>query len=171
MLWRKEREQHPRGLGQQLLSLPLHVHPYQRPPLNPKMMYQIADPYLQFPFIRALHGLVQARYQATYLKKKTGCSHQTIWTMATKIKLRMNLKSQPVSQDLSPQLNKRNPKQMSSPQKNAVRDQVALFTNLRRRRRNKTRHNSRRCHPIQSYKRCRSEDRKNLDLNMTKVKQ
>ena len=35
---RKEREQHPRGLGQQHLSLPPHVHPYQRPHLNPKMM-------------------------------------------------------------------------------------------------------------------------------------
>ena len=41
---------------------------------------------------------------------------------------------------------------MISPQKNAVRDQVALFANLRRRMRKKTRCNNRRCHPIQSYK-------------------
>ena len=46
MPWRKEREQHHRGLGQQLLSLPLCIHPYQRHHLNPKTMYQKADPYL-----------------------------------------------------------------------------------------------------------------------------
>ena len=60
---------------------------------NPKMRHQIANPYLQFQFARALHGLTQARCQATYLKSETGCSHQTIWTVAMKIKLRMNLKS------------------------------------------------------------------------------
>ena len=41
----KEREQHPRGSGQQLLGLPLCICPYQRPHLNPKMMYQTADPH------------------------------------------------------------------------------------------------------------------------------
>ena len=79
------------------------------------MMYLIADPYLQFQFVRAHHGLVQAKTQATYLKIETGCSHQTIWAMAPKIKLRMNLKLQLESQALGPQLKKRNPKQMSSP--------------------------------------------------------
>ena len=78
----EEREQHPRSSGQQLPSLPQHVHPYQRPHLNPTMMYQI-NPYLQFQFVRALHGLAQAKCQATYLKIETGCSHQTIWTIAT----------------------------------------------------------------------------------------
>ena len=54
--------------------------------------------------------------------------------MAMKIKLRMNLKLKLVSQALSPQLKKRIPKQMSSPQKNVVGDQVALSANLRRSR-------------------------------------
>ena len=61
MLQRKGKEQHPRGLDQQPLSLPPCIHPCQRPHLNPKMMYQIANPYLQFQFARALHGPVQAR--------------------------------------------------------------------------------------------------------------
>ena len=55
----EKREQHPRGLGHQLLSLPLCIYPYQRPHQNPKMMYHIANPYLQFQFTRAHHGLVQ----------------------------------------------------------------------------------------------------------------
>ena len=41
---RKENEQHPRGSAQQLPSLPPYVHPYQRPHLNPKMMYQTTNP-------------------------------------------------------------------------------------------------------------------------------
>ena len=74
-------------------------------------MYQVANPYLQFQFARALHGLAQAKCQVTYLKIETGCSHQTIWTMAMKIKLKMNLRSQPVSQALGPKLKKKkNPK-------------------------------------------------------------
>ena len=32
----EKREQHPRGLGQQLLSPPPHIHPYQRPHPKPK---------------------------------------------------------------------------------------------------------------------------------------
>ena len=60
---------------------------------KPKMMYQTVNPYLQFQFARALHGLVQAKCQVTYLKIEMGCSHQTIWTMAMKIKLKMNLRS------------------------------------------------------------------------------
>ena len=97
MLQRKEREQHPRSSSQQPPSLWPCIHPYQRPHLNPRMMYQITDPYLQFQFVIAFHGLAQARYQATYLKIETGCSHHTIWTMATEIILTMNLKSQLVS--------------------------------------------------------------------------
>ena len=42
-----------------------------------------------------------------------------------------------MSQALSPQLKKKNPKQMISPQKNVVGDQGALFVNPRRRKRNK----------------------------------
>ena len=34
MLWRKEREQHPKGSGQQLPSLPLHICPYPPKPKN-----------------------------------------------------------------------------------------------------------------------------------------
>ena len=56
-------------------STTAHVCPYQRSHLNPKMMYQIANPYLQFQFMRALHCLLQAKCQATYLKTETGCSH------------------------------------------------------------------------------------------------
>ena len=40
------------------------VHlPYQRPHLNPRMMYQTADPHLQlqFQFARAPHGLVHGQ--------------------------------------------------------------------------------------------------------------
>ena len=48
-----------------------------------------------------------------------------------------------MSQALSPQLKKRkNPKQMVSPQKNAVGDQVALFANLRRRTQGATTENA-----------------------------
>ena len=82
---RKEREQHPRDSGLQLPSLPLCIWPCQRPHLNPKMMYQIANPYLQFQFMRPPQGLAQAKCQVTYLKTGTGCSYQTIWTMAMKI--------------------------------------------------------------------------------------
>ena len=67
----KRKRATPRGSGQQPPSLPQCIHPYHRPHLNPKMMYQIANPYLQFQFVRALHGLPQARCQATYLKIKT----------------------------------------------------------------------------------------------------
>ena len=105
---RKEREQHP---GQQPPSQSQCIHPYQRPHLSPKMMYQITDPYLQFQFTRSLHGLAQAKCHATYLNIEAGCSHQIIWTMAMKMKLRMNLKLQQVSQALGPQLKKKkNPK-------------------------------------------------------------
>ena len=38
-------------------------------------MYQIADPYPQFQFTRAPHGLAQAKCQVTYLRTGTGCSH------------------------------------------------------------------------------------------------
>ena len=68
-------------------------------------MYQIADPYLQFQFMKAHHGLVWAKCQATYLKIETGCSHQTI--LAMKIKLGMKLKLQLEPQALGPQLKKR----------------------------------------------------------------
>ena len=57
----KRKRAHPRGFGQQLLSLPPCICPYQRPHLNPKMMYQIADPYLQFQFMRAHHALAQGK--------------------------------------------------------------------------------------------------------------
>ena len=89
---RKEREQHPRGSGQQLPSLPLCIHPYQRPHLNPKMMYQAANPHLQLQFVRELHGLAQAKMLGNLFEDRTGCSHQTIWTMAMKIKLKINLR-------------------------------------------------------------------------------
>ena len=48
--------------------------------LNPRMMYQTADPHLQlqFHFMRAPHGLAWAKCQATCLKTGTGYSHQTI---------------------------------------------------------------------------------------------
>ena len=61
MLQRGEREQHPRDAGPQLQSLPPHICLYQRPHQNPKLMFQIADPQLQFQFVSALHGLVQAK--------------------------------------------------------------------------------------------------------------
>ena len=93
VLWRKEREQCPIDSGLQLPSLPLHNHPYQRPHLNPKMMYQIANPYFQFQFVRAHYGLVQAKCQVTYLRTGTGCSLQTVWTMAMKINLKMIIRS------------------------------------------------------------------------------
>ena len=70
----KRKRAAPKRFRPALLCLPLHIHPYQRSHLNPKMIYQIADPYLQFQFLRALHGLVQAKCQATYLTE-TGCSH------------------------------------------------------------------------------------------------
>ena len=65
-------------------SLPQCICPYQRPHLNPRIMYQTAN---QFQFVRAPHGLVQAKCQATYLKTGTSYSHQTIWAMTMKIKL------------------------------------------------------------------------------------
>ena len=56
-------------------SLLPHVHPYQQSHLNPRMIYQTAD---WFQFVRAPHGLAQAKCQATYLKTGAGYSHQTI---------------------------------------------------------------------------------------------
>ena len=122
MLWRREREQCPRDSGLQFASLLLHVCPYQRPHLNPKMMYQTTDPHLQlkmmyettdphlqfqFQFARAPHGLVQAKCQATCLKIETGCSYQTIWTRAMNMRWKMNQRMQPVSQTLDPQFRRR----------------------------------------------------------------
>ena len=72
----------------------VHLHPYQRPHQNLRMMH----PYLQYQSMRALHGLAQAKCQVTYLRTEIGCSHQIIWTIAKKTKLKMNLKPQPVSQ-------------------------------------------------------------------------
>ena len=53
------------------------IHPYQRSHQNLKMMH----PYHQYQSVRALHGLVQAKCQVTYLRIEIGCSHQIIWTM------------------------------------------------------------------------------------------
>ena len=96
---------------------PTTMHPpLPEAPPKPKNDVPDSPPLPSVPVCGALHGLVQAKCQAIYLKIETGCSHQTIWTMAMKIKLRMNLKSQPESQALGPQLKKRkNPKQMISP--------------------------------------------------------
>ena len=44
MLWRRGREQGPRDSGLQPPSLLPCICPYQRSQLNPRMMYQIADP-------------------------------------------------------------------------------------------------------------------------------
>ena len=49
--------------------------PLPEAPPKPRIMYLTAD---QFQFMRAPHGLVQAKSQATYLKTGTGYSHQTI---------------------------------------------------------------------------------------------
>ena len=45
------------------------------PEAPPKAKNETLDscPYLQFQFVRAFHGLAQARCQATYLKTETGC--------------------------------------------------------------------------------------------------
>ena len=64
--------------------------PLPEVPPKPKLMYQIANLHLQFQFVKALNGLVQAKCQATYLKIGTGCSHQTICTMPMKIELKMS---------------------------------------------------------------------------------
>ena len=80
MLQRRGKEQHPRDSGLQHPSLLPHVCLYQRPHLNPKMMHQAAGSHLQFQFqfVRAPHGLVQSKCQATYLKIGTGYFCQTI---------------------------------------------------------------------------------------------
>ena len=57
-----------------------------------------------------------------------------------------------------PPIKEEEPKTNDQSTENAVGDQVALFVNLRRRKRNKTRYNSKRCHPDQSYKNHRPED-------------
>ena len=138
---------------------PTAMHPpLPEAPPNPKMMHQTASPHLQFHFAKALHGLVQAKCQAIYLKIETGCSCQTIWTIAMNIKLKMNLKMQPVSQALDPQSKKKkNQKQMTKLQKNAVGDQITLFANPRKKRK-RAGCNGQQCHPNQNYKNHRLEN-------------
>ena len=72
---KKGKEQCPRDSGLQSPSLLLHAFPYQRPHLNPRIKCQTAD---QFQFVKAPHGLAQARCEGTSLKIGTGCSCQTI---------------------------------------------------------------------------------------------
>ena len=58
---------------------PMTVHlPLPEAPPKPKNDVPDSNPYLQFQFVRTLHGLAQAKCQATYLRTETGCSHQTI---------------------------------------------------------------------------------------------
>ena len=80
--------QHLRSLDQQPPNLLQHICPYQRPQQNPRMKH----PYLQYQPMRALHGLAQAKCQATYLRTEIGCSHQITWTMPKRTKQKMNLK-------------------------------------------------------------------------------
>ena len=55
---------------------PTAMHlPLPEAPLNPKLMCQTANKFL---FMRAPHGLAQAKCQGTCLKKGTGYSCQTI---------------------------------------------------------------------------------------------
>ena len=75
MLWGRGREQCPRDLGLWPPSLLLYIHSYQRPHLSPRMICQTID---QLQFIRAPHGLVQAKCQGTCLNIGTGYSCQTI---------------------------------------------------------------------------------------------
>ena len=65
-----------------------YVHPYQRPHQSLKMMH----PYLHYQSMRVLHGLVQAKCQVTYLRTEISCSHQIIWTISKRTRLKMNLK-------------------------------------------------------------------------------
>ena len=68
---------------------PTAVHlPLPEAPTKSKMMH----PFLQYQSMRALHGLVQAKCQVTYLRTEIGCSHQIIRTIARKTRLKMNLK-------------------------------------------------------------------------------
>ena len=46
-------------------------------------------PYLQYQLARALHALAQAKCQVTYLRTEIGYSHQIIWTMAKKTRLKI----------------------------------------------------------------------------------
>ena len=133
---RKGREQPLKSLDQQSLTLLQCIHPYQRSHQKLRMMH----PYLQYQSVRALHRLAQARCQVTYLRTEIGCSHQIIWTLLKKTRLKMSLKPQPVSQAPSLQLKKKNPTHVNNPQKNVVEDQVAPFANLRSRRKSKARH-------------------------------
>ena len=52
--------------------------------------------------------------------------------MTMNLRLKINQRTQPVSQALDPQLKRKNSRQMTKPQKNAVGDQIALFANPRR---------------------------------------
>ena len=131
----KRKRAAPKRFRLQLPSLPPHDHLYQRPHLNPKLICQIANPYLQFQFTRAPHDLVQAKCQVTYLRTGTGCSYQTIWTMVIKISLKMNIRLQLVSQTLSPQLKKKRNHEQS--QRNVVGDQIVPSVSPRRRKKNK----------------------------------
>ena len=82
MLWRRGREQHPRDSGPWPPSLLLCVCPYQRSYLSPRVIHWTAD---QLQFMRAPHGLVQAKCQGTCLKIGTGYSYQTIQAMKIKL--------------------------------------------------------------------------------------
>ena len=125
-------------------------------------------PYLQYQSVRALHGLAQAKCEVTYLRTEIGCSHQIIWTIAKKIRLKMNLKLRPVSQAPSLQLKRKNPRQVNNPQKYVVGDQVALFANLRNRRKSRAMVQLQKLSPKTKQQATRP---KTLQLNMTKAKQ
>ena len=75
----KRKRAIPRDSDQQIPSLLPHIHPYQRPCLNPKMMYQTANLHLQLQFARALHGLAQAKCQVTYLKDRNCFAPTTLF--------------------------------------------------------------------------------------------
>ena len=122
-------------------------------------MYQIADPHhqFQFQFVRAPHGPVQAKCQATFSKIETGCSCQTIWTMAMNMRLKMKPKNAASVTSPRPPIKDEEPKTNDQATEKCSWGPDCPFCKSQKKE-EETRYNSQRCHPNQNYKNHRLED-------------
>ena len=114
------------------------------------MKCQTAD---QFQFVRAPHGLMQARCQGTCLKIGTGCFCQTILSNDNDNKAESEPKNTVGVTSPRPPIKEQELK--TNDQKNVVGDQIVLFANPTRKRK-RTSHSSRR--HCQKYKNHRPKD-------------
>ena len=133
-------------------------------------MYQLANPHLQFQFARAHHGLAQAKCQATYLKIETGCSHQTIWTMAKKIKLRMKIVTG-VKSPKPQNKEEEEPKTNDQPTEKCGWGPGCPFCKSQEEKEEQNKVQQQKMPPNLKFQKLQARRPKTLNLNMTKAKQ